>query len=245
MFNSKDFLATLITVTRSTTATDAPGKGERRQSASDAVFGALRLQILRGELKPGTRLIDATVAVEQKVSRNTAREALRLLVADELATWTRNLGYMVRSLSPNDVRNLYQARRVIEIGAVRQSANAPDEHFVALEKVTEHAEAVLAAGAWSGVGTASLNFHQAIVRLAGSATLDAFFEKIAAQLRLAFAVMNNEAKFQARWIPRDREIANLILSGNRAEAITELERYLVDSETSVVDAIRAAERESA
>ena len=54
------------------------------------------------------------------------------------------------------------------------------------------------------VGTASLRFHQALVALLGSHRIDAFFRVTIAQLRLAFAVMTDEAEFQAPWVARDR-----------------------------------------
>jgi hypothetical protein len=54
--------------------------------------------------------------------------------------------------------------------------------------------------------------------------------------------MDDEADFQARWIPRDRLIADSILSGRREAAVEELRRYLDDSEAMVIDVVRKAER---
>jgi len=95
-------------------------------------------------------------------------------------------------------------------------------------------------GEWTQAGTASLAFHQSLADLTDSQRLSAFFGTIVAQLRLAFAEMEDEAAFQASWIPRDREIADHVLSGRRDTAAAELQRYLDDSEAMVLDVVRSA-----
>ena len=212
------------------------------RSAAEAVRHALRQQIIEGSLVPGARLVDASVADQHGVSRNTARDALRLLEADRLVVSVRNVGYSVRELTVEDLRDLYTARRIIEAGAVTASVDAPAEALEAVEAAADRTEACVARGAWQQVGTASLDFHRRLVALAGSPSLDAFFTSIAAQLRLAFSVIHDEERFQLQWVERDRAIAELVLGGARAEAIGALDRYLTDSEASVVDAVRAARR---
>jgi DNA-binding GntR family transcriptional regulator len=78
--------------------------------------------------------------------------------------------------------------------------------------------------------------------LARSERLDAFFDNLAAQLRLAFALMPDESAFQVSWVSRDREIADLILSGRRDEATALLTEYLNESEAKLIDGVRAAGR---
>jgi DNA-binding GntR family transcriptional regulator len=140
------------------------------------------------------------------------------------------------------VRDIYAARRAIESAAIRGSALADDERLQAVEHAVTAAEGAVRRGDWSGVGTASLAFHQALADLAGSARLTGFFGTIAAQLRLAFAEMEDESAFQSQWIPRDRTIAEHVLSGRRDEAVAELEQYLNDSERMVIDVIRSTRR---
>lgn len=212
------------------------------ESAAESVLRALRQGIIAGERRPGDRLVDATVAEQYGVSRNTARDALRLLAAEGLAASVRNAGYSVRTLSVADVRDLYAARRIIESGAVLQSHAAPEELLEAVEAAVSATERSVHGGDWASVGTGSLSFHQAIVRLAGSPSLDRAFNTIAAQLRLAFAVMPDESAFQVQWIARDREIVELLLSGAREEAAAELASYLDASEARVIDAVRGSER---
>jgi DNA-binding GntR family transcriptional regulator len=211
-------------------------------SAAESVQMSLRQKIIEGGIRPGTRLIEPAVAESHGVSRNTVREALRLLAADGLIKSVRNAGYSVRTLTSDDIRDIYASRRIIETGAILESAAASDAMLAALEASADAAGKSVRDGNWSRVGTASLEFHQAIVGLAGSSRLDRFFTIIAAQLRLAFAVIPDESAFQVQWVARDRAIADLILSGARDEAARQLDDYLTESETQIIDGIRAAER---
>ncbi|MEJ3652474.1 GntR family transcriptional regulator [Actinomycetes bacterium KLBMP 9759] len=211
--------------------TEAP-TGER-------VAATLREDITEGRLAPGTPLRDAVLATELGVSRHTLRAALRLLEHDGLVEYQMHKGVVVRALSPADVNEIYRVRRVLEISAVDHSALAPQDGLDELDRCVAAAQAAVAGREWGRVGTASLRFHQALVALLGSASIDRFFASTLAQLRLAFATMHDEARWQTPWIPRDREICDLLLRGERQHAAALLRQYLDESETAVLDVVRA------
>jgi DNA-binding FadR family transcriptional regulator len=94
---------------------------------------------------------------------------------------------------------------------------------------------------WSEVGTASLRFHQAIVGLLGSRMLNAFFEVLAAQLRLAFSEFRSEATFQAPWVARDRALCEMICSGRSIDAEAAMADYLSDSERLLLNVLHATD----
>lgn len=204
------------------------------------VADQLRERISRGELPPGTPLRDAQLAGELGVSRNTLREAVRLLVHEGLAIHQLYKGAAVKRLEVADVHDIYAARRCIELRAVEESVYSSTEALDALDRRVAEAERAAAAEHWNEAGTCSLGFHRAVVHLLGSTRLDRFFDTIAAQLRLAFAEFPHEPDFQAHYVPRDRDVCDLLRSGRRAEAATSLRQYLDDSEREVVDMIRAA-----
>jgi DNA-binding GntR family transcriptional regulator len=223
-------------------ATRSPTSAQPSIPAAEFVQSSLRQKITAGQLLPGSRLIDHLLAHEYGVSRNTVRDALRLLTTDGLVVSIRNFGSSVRTLSAADVRDIYTARRLLETAAVQQSAAAPDALLAEVDRAASASEHHVKAGDWNNVGTSSLAFHQAVVSLGGSARVNDFFNNLAAQLRLAFAVMPDESAFQVTWVQKDRQIADLILAGHREEAVARLIEYLNESETKVIDGVRAAER---
>jgi DNA-binding GntR family transcriptional regulator len=211
-------------------------------TTAERVATVLRDRIVEGVLPSGTPLRENALAAELDVSRNTLREGLRLLSAQGLVTQQLYRGTVVETLITERVRSIYTARRAVELHAVDESGRAPDDRFAALDEAVTAAERAIARKQWQDVGTASLRFHQAVVGLLGSAVLDEFFAQIVAQLRLAFGVARDEARFQAPWVERDREMAELLAAGRRTEARESMHRYLDESEQSVLDLVRLAER---
>ena len=217
-------------------ATFGPGG----DSAVDLVANTLRTEILEGKLLSGARLKDTHLSARFTVSRNTMREALRELASRGLVVNRRNVGCTVRLISEEDVRDIYSVRRVLESQAVLGSSAADRGQLSSVSAAIDNTAKAAAAQEWKEVGTASLYFHQALVGLIDSPRLNAFFENILAELRLVFAIMDDESTFQQQWVERDREIATYLLSGRRSEANEALDRYLNDSESLVIDTIRQA-----
>src|SRR5881296_363160 len=89
-----------------------------RVSVADQVASILRRRILDGELLPGTALQEVPMATSLGVSRNTVREATRILSLEGLLKRSAHRGVAVAQLSLKDVAEIYQVRRLLEIPAV-------------------------------------------------------------------------------------------------------------------------------
>ena len=89
------------------------GLSIQRMSTADQVAGLMRERILRGELKPGTALREVTIAAAIGVSRNTLREALRILTQEGLVRHTVHHGMTVTKLSCKSSRSTNQRRSLI------------------------------------------------------------------------------------------------------------------------------------
>ncbi|MEV4442668.1 GntR family transcriptional regulator, partial [Streptomyces sp. NPDC049577] len=89
------------------------------RSTAQRVAEVLRERIEAGWLPPGTQLSEEALGRELGVSRNTLREAFRLLVHDSLVTHELNRGVFVRTLEPDDVADIYRVRAALETAGVR------------------------------------------------------------------------------------------------------------------------------
>lgn len=227
--------------TSETTPDNAPQVSlDQTDAVVDRVASQLRERIIGGEYKPGTRLTEQALVRETGISRNTVREVLRLLRLEGLLEHVRHKGVMVRFVSPAEVIDIYKARRTLEIRAVQESGLADAAALARVRNSIEAAEQAVAAGEWRAVGTASLAFHRSLVGLLDCQMLDDFFGSTLAQMRLIFALMDDEGAFQQPWIPRDRAIFEAISAGRREQAIDLLRLYLDDSERATLDVVRSA-----
>jgi DNA-binding GntR family transcriptional regulator len=201
-----------------------------RLSTSERVADVLRDLITRGDLAPGTPLREQQLVETLDVSRNTIREAFRVLARERLLTYHLHRGVAVSQPCDADVRDLYRTREPLELIAIEHTATVPQERLLELLALVEQAEAAGAAGDWKRVGTLNIAFHQRLVELIGSERISAFFRVIDAELRLAFAMAEQPADLYRPYIPRNRKIAELLLAGDRRAAGEELKAYLAESE---------------
>jgi DNA-binding GntR family transcriptional regulator len=199
-------------------------------STSERVAGILRTRIMEGLFAPGSRLSEEVLGRALGVSRNTLREAFRLLCHERLTVHEMNRGIFIPVLTKADVVDLYRLRRMIEGSAARLAGDAPISLRAAVLAAVEDAEAAAAAGAWLDVRTADLHFHQAISALARSPRIDEMMRRALAELRLAFHAMTDPEQFHGPFLGRNRTIAELVVAGRGEEAERDLHAYLIDAE---------------
>ncbi|EJL93492.1 transcriptional regulator [Herbaspirillum sp. CF444] len=204
-------------------------------SATDKIAAQIRDDIMQGKLVPGVALIEAELTLAYSVSRNTLREAMRQVCREGLALHIRHRGVVVRTLSRQDVRDIYRVRRTLELQALSGGELISAASLDAMQGSVSASEAAAARQDWRSVGTHSLLFHQHIVHLLGSPSFDAFFKTILAQLRLIFASAPDEERFQQPWIAMDRAILQLLEQGRQAQAQAALADYLRASEQAMLD----------
>ncbi|HWG22890.1 GntR family transcriptional regulator [Actinospica sp.] len=205
-------------------------------STAERMAVILRDRITAGELTPGTRLIEEAMAEDLGVSRNTLREAFRLLTYERLLVYELNRGVFVRTLSERDVVELYRVRRMIEMAALRESGKPESGKFGKVADSVREAEKAAEEGRWHDVGTANMRFHRELVGLAGGERVEEFMAQILAELRLVFHVMKDPRRFHEPYIGRNRAVLAALLSGDIAGAEKLLREYLDDSERQLLAA---------
>jgi DNA-binding GntR family transcriptional regulator len=208
-----------------------------RTSTAERVSDILRGRIAEGFFPPGTRLSEDSIGGALGVSRNTLREAFRLLTHERLLVHELNRGVFVRVLTVEDVEDIYRTRRLVECAVVRSLGEAPYD-LEALAAVVEEGAKAAREGDWKGLGTANIHFHRELVALAGSARTDELMRSVFAELRLAFHVVDDPRRLHEPYLARNRQILQALQAGDRTEAEKLLATYLDDSLERVVDVYR-------
>jgi len=88
-------------------------------SAADQVANALRLAILNGEFGPGQAVPQEQIAARFGVSRIPVRDAMNLLQAEGLLHIVPSKGSFVANPSPDEIREIYDIRVLLEVEALR------------------------------------------------------------------------------------------------------------------------------
>ncbi|MFD8646211.1 GntR family transcriptional regulator [Streptomyces zaomyceticus] len=210
-----------------------------RTSTAERVADILRTRIAEGYFPPGTRLSEDGIGGALGVSRNTLREAFRLLTHERLLVHELNRGVFVRVLAASDVDDIYRTRRLVECAVVRGLGQPPYALDALAAAVTE-GERAAREGDWGTVSTANIHFHRELVGLAGSARTNELMRGVLAELRLAFHVVGDPRVLHEPYLARNRQILDALRAGERTRAEGLLARYLDDSRTGVATAYARA-----
>ncbi|GAB7047674.1 GntR family transcriptional regulator [Catenuloplanes indicus JCM 9534] len=213
-----------------------------RGSTAERVADILRQRITEGVFKPGTRLSEESLREALGVSRNTLREAFRLLAHEGLLEHQLNRGVFVRLLTSADIRDLYAIRRILECGALRNLDALPPESAGRLRTAIESADEAAARADWGAVGTANMRFHQAIADLSGSRRVAESVRALLAELRLVFLVVADPRALHEPYVAGNRALYELLAAGDLRAAEEALQRYFDDAEKQLLAAYAAANR---
>ncbi|MDX3518814.1 GntR family transcriptional regulator [Streptomyces scabiei] len=204
-----------------------------RTSTAERVSDILRSRIADGFFPPGTRLSEDSIGGALGVSRNTLREAFRLLTHERLLVHELNRGVFVRVLTVEDVADIYRTRRLVECAVVR-GLGAPPYGLDRLAEAVAEGQREAHEDDWKGVSTANIHFHRELVALAGSARTDELMRSVFAELRLAFHVVDNPRELYEPYLARNLAILRTLQRGEPDEAERLLADYLDDSLRNLV-----------
>ncbi|MGZ8744359.1 MAG: GntR family transcriptional regulator, partial [Nocardioides sp.] len=200
-----------------------------RSSTAERVADVLRRRITEGDLPPRTHLSEEQLIVVLRVSRNTLREAFRLLSHEGLLVHELHRGVFVRELGEADLVDLYRLRSTVECGVVRSLSHVEPDRLKRLYDDVAEAEGASGRGDWVAVGTANMQFHRDLVALAGSPRTDQVTERLLAEMRLAFHAVASPQRLHETYVLRNRALVQLLAAGEFEEAAEQLELYLRDS----------------
>jgi DNA-binding GntR family transcriptional regulator len=152
---------------------------------ADQAYAAIREDILRGRLRPGTALSRRRLAEELGVSAVPVAEALRRLEDDRLVESRARAGTRVRVHSEDDVRQLYELREALETQSARLFCQrATPRQRQEVRRLAEQIDVLFARLAAGGdaefgyaVHTHHVQFHMRIAEYAGSPLLKDMIER--------------------------------------------------------------------
>lgn len=137
----------------------------RYRTLRESVVDAIRVKILKQELKPGMRIVEQELAEEFGTSRGPVREALRQLEQEGLLEYARNVGCSVKTVTPEDVYEIYLLRANYEMMATRLCRGSfSEEAFKQMEEALEHMKQ-MNGDIYTETAEYDNMFHEAIMKM--------------------------------------------------------------------------------
>jgi DNA-binding GntR family transcriptional regulator len=202
----------------------------RRATAATTIAETLRDELLSGAYMPGTPLSEADLVERIGVSFATAREALAELAREGLVVHSLHRGVEVARITPDEIRDIYAARRVFEVAGLETLLRRRPVDVSWLEAATERmGEAAVARDA-RAIVEADLAFHLAIVAAAGSRRLTRAAQGALSELRLVLSVADRAGDDLPALVADHQYLVEVFRGGHLREAISALEDHLSRAE---------------
>ncbi|GAA1570570.1 HTH-type transcriptional repressor RspR [Leucobacter aridicollis] len=184
----------------STIRTEA-GAAESGAPQSHELVSILRDRILHGDLAPGQRLVERTLASELGVSRIPVRDALNILRGEGFVSALPNRGMTVTALSPQDVEELFEVRESLEVLAVRRATEraTPDE-IDRLEQSIAASEAAWERSDTDAVGRCNQEFHDLLWKMAHNSLLSSLMEPLEGRMHWLLRQNDDPRRLQAEHV---------------------------------------------
>jgi len=199
------------------------------KSLREAVWSAIRQAILRGDLKPGQRLVESNIAEQMGVSRAPVREALRQLETEGLVVSEAHRGTFVAELSATDMWEIYTPRAAIERLAVRiVTEKASAETLAQLQQAVADMAQAARESDLARLAALDMSFHETLCRASGHSRLLDTWLSMTAQIR-TFIDLTNTLYLPASEVVRlHTEVVKHVQDGRAEEAGQALAQHILD-----------------
>jgi DNA-binding GntR family transcriptional regulator len=208
---------------------------ERTRPADD-VAEALRDDVLGGLMPPGTRIAEQDVQARFRVSRELARDALAELERDGLLVHSLHRGLEVVRLAVEDVRDLFAARRTLELAGLDAFVRRPADD-VWLQAAVQSMTGAARAGDGRAAVAADAAFHLAIVASTSSRRIRLVAEAALRELRIVLAVSDRISADLDELAADHAGLAEVIVTAPAASARSALLDHLRRAETRALAVI--------
>lgn len=208
----------------------------------DVVFNTLREAILKGELKPGERLMELQLASKLGVSRTPIREAIRMLELEGLAVTMPRKGAEVAKMTEKDMEDVLQIRKALDELAVGLACdNMTELELASLHTAMKSFEDSTKIHDVKKIALADVQFHDVIYQASENKKLVTMLSNLREQMyRYRVEYLKNESVYPVL-IQEHKEIFNALQQKNRDEVVRVMSSHVVNQEMMVKNIIREQE----
>jgi DNA-binding GntR family transcriptional regulator len=149
------------------------------RSRTQEVTDILRTSILNGELEPGSMHSIGALAETLGVSRTPVREALIELASRGMVRFQRNRGVRILQASPQDVQDIFQLRRLLEVPAAQMAtARMTPDILQRLRGIVAEQQLAAARNDESRQWELDRAFHHALLAASGNRRLADYVDQL-------------------------------------------------------------------
>ncbi len=211
----------------------------------DVVFNTLRQAILKGELKPGERLMELTLADRLGVSRTPIREAMRKLELEGLVVMIPRRGAQVAGISEKDLNDVLEVRIALEKIAIEKACTHMTEKDIdELVAASENFAKKLQDKDVVNLAEADEAFHELIYKASDNQRLLQVLSNMREQFYRYRVEYLKEEETREQLLKEHQELIKAIGRRDIAKAQEIAYRHLENQRVGIIHSLKEAEEEA-
>lgn len=205
----------------------------------DVVFNTLREGILKGELKPGERLMELQLAAKLGVSRTPIREAIRMLEQEGLAVTIPRKGAEVAKMTEKDMEDVLQIRDALdELAATIACEQITPEELDELRCTMHEFEESTKIGEVKRIAEADVRFHDIIYKATRNPKLESMLSNLREQMyRYRVEYLKDEKNYPIL-IQEHSEIVEGLVTKDKDRVTDAMHKHVKNQVSAVKEMIR-------
>ena len=208
----------------------------------DVVFNTLREAILKGELKPGERLMELQLAAKLGVSRTPIREAIRMLEQEGLAVTIPRKGAEVARMTEKDMEDVLEIREALdELAAKIACSRMTEDQLKQLETIKETFVESTRSHDVKRIAEADVSFHDVIYEATGNPKLVSMLNNLREQIYRYRVEYLKEEKNYPTLIGEHEAIVEALYARNQDEVVRAMHTHIENQASAVKEIIREQE----
>ena len=208
----------------------------------DVVFNTLREAILKGELKPGERLMELQLAAKLGVSRTPIREAIRMLEQEGLAVTIPRKGAEVAKMTEKDMEDVLQIRDALdELAASIACEQMTKEQLDTLTETMHEFEESTKSKDLKKIAAADVQFHDIIYQATGNPKLVNMLNNLREQMyRYRVEYLKDERNYPTL-MREHSEIVEGLMTKDKGRVTEAMHKHVKNQVVAVKEMIREQE----
>lgn len=204
----------------------------------DVVFTTLRQAILRGELKPGERLMEIQLANKLGVSRTPIREAIRKLELEGLVLMIPRKGAEVAEITEKNLRDVLEVRESLEVLAVQLACERITAESVEELKIAAKAfEDEIEGDDITKIAEADVSFHDIVYQATNNQRLIQLLNNLREQMYRYRVEYLKKSEVRPKIIREHQELIEYIEVRDKEKAAENICKHIENQVEEVVRTI--------
>ena len=205
----------------------------------DVVFNTLRQAILRGELKPGERLMEIALSQRLGVSRTPVREAIRMLEQEG-----PRKGAQVAEISEKDLKDVLEVRLGLEELAVRIACQRiTEEELEELEQAVKEFEEAMKEDNLGVLAAADVKVHEVIYGSTHNKRLVQIISNIREQMYRYRVEYLKDVESRKTLVEEHYAVYRALKARNQQQAVKDICIHIVNQQNAILRSLEQMNKE--